>query len=284
MIDVGGAALLGAAARNAAGVTAVADPAHYPAIVDEIRNLGHTSPELRARLAAEAFSMVAAYHAEIAAYLNQIAGNVFPTRLAIVLEKVDELRYGENPHQRAAFYRETTHRSGTLADAGAAPGRPAVVQQPARPRRRVPHRPRLHGADRGHRQAHGPGRAGLARGTGRGLPARAGDRSGGVVRRHRRGEPRARRRDGSRDRRELVRGGRGAVLQPGRDRDPARQGRPRDPRRATRPDRRDARLRHREPRLQACRRWDPGRGSRRPRAGPRQPPGGDPADGPRSRS
>jgi len=118
MIDVGGAALLGAAARNAAGVTAVADPAHYPAIVDEIRNLGHTSPELRARLAAEAFSMVAAYHAEIAAYLNQIAGNVFPTRLAIVLEKVDELRYGENPHQRAAFYRETTHRSGTLADAG----------------------------------------------------------------------------------------------------------------------------------------------------------------------
>ena len=99
-------------------LTAVADPAHYPAIVDEIRNLGHTSPELRARLAAEAFSIVAAYHAEIAAYLNQIAGNVFPTRLAIVLEKVDELRYGENPHQRAAFYRETTHRSGTLADAG----------------------------------------------------------------------------------------------------------------------------------------------------------------------
>ena len=118
MIDVGGAALLGAAARNAAGVAAVADPAHYPTIVDEIRRLGHVSPELRARLAAEAFSMVAAYHAEIAAYLNQIAGNTFPSRLAIVLEKVDELRYGENPHQRAAFYRETTHRSATLADAG----------------------------------------------------------------------------------------------------------------------------------------------------------------------
>ncbi|MBA2700078.1 MAG: bifunctional phosphoribosylaminoimidazolecarboxamide formyltransferase/IMP cyclohydrolase [Chloroflexi bacterium] len=117
MIDVGGAALLGAAARNAAGVAAVADPAHYPAVVAEIRRLGHLSPELRARLAAEAFSTVAAYHAEIAAYLNQIAGNIFPSRLAMVLEKVDELRYGENPHQRAAFYRETTHRSGTLADA-----------------------------------------------------------------------------------------------------------------------------------------------------------------------
>jgi phosphoribosylaminoimidazolecarboxamide formyltransferase / IMP cyclohydrolase len=117
MIDVGGAALLGAAARNAAGVAAVADPAHYPEVVDEIRRLGGVSPELRARLAAEAFSTVAAYHAEIAAYLNQVAGNVFPSRLAMVLEKVDELRYGENPHQRAAFYRETTHRSGTLADA-----------------------------------------------------------------------------------------------------------------------------------------------------------------------
>ena len=118
MIDVGGAALLGAAARNAAGVTAVADPAHYSTVVEEIRRLGQCSPELRARLAAEAFSTVAAYHAEIAAYLNQIAGNIFPSRLAIVLEKVDELRYGENPHQRAAFYRETTHRSATLADAG----------------------------------------------------------------------------------------------------------------------------------------------------------------------
>ncbi len=117
MIDVGGAALLGAAARNAAGVAAVADPVHYPSITEEIGRLGHISPELRARLAAEAFSTVAAYYAEIAAYLNQIVGNVFPSRFAMVLEKVDELRYGENPHQRAAFYRETTHRSGTLADA-----------------------------------------------------------------------------------------------------------------------------------------------------------------------
>ena len=118
MIDVGGAALLGAAARNAAGVAAIADPAHYPTVVDEIRRLGVVSPEFRARLAADAFSTVAAYHAEIAAYLNQIAGNVFPDRLALVLEKVEDLRYGENPHQRAAFYRETTHRSATLADAG----------------------------------------------------------------------------------------------------------------------------------------------------------------------
>ncbi len=117
MIDVGGAALLGAAARNAAGVAAVASPVHYGRVTKELRAHGHVSPELRARLAAEAFGVVAAYHAEIAAYLNQISGNQFPDRLAMVLEKVDDLRHGENPHQHAAFYRETTHRSGTLADA-----------------------------------------------------------------------------------------------------------------------------------------------------------------------
>jgi phosphoribosylaminoimidazolecarboxamide formyltransferase/IMP cyclohydrolase len=117
MIDVGGAALLGAAARNSAGVTAASDPSHYERIVSELREHGMVSAETRAQLAAEAFSTVAAYHAEIAAYLNQISGNIFPRRLALVLEKVDDVRYGENPHQRAAFYRETTHRSATLADA-----------------------------------------------------------------------------------------------------------------------------------------------------------------------
>jgi phosphoribosylaminoimidazolecarboxamide formyltransferase/IMP cyclohydrolase len=117
MIDVGGAALLGAAARNSAGVAAASDPSHYPRIVAELKEHGMVSAETRAQLAAEAFSTVAAYHAEIAAYLNQISGNLYPRRLALVLEKVDDLRYGENPHQRAAFYRETTHRSATLADA-----------------------------------------------------------------------------------------------------------------------------------------------------------------------
>jgi phosphoribosylaminoimidazolecarboxamide formyltransferase/IMP cyclohydrolase len=117
LIDVGGAALLGAAARNAAGVAAVAKPEHYPQVVAELREHGMVSAEFRAQLAAEAFGAVAAYHAEIAAYLNQLAGTTFPPRLAMVLEKVTDLAYGENPHQRAAFYRETTHRSSTLADA-----------------------------------------------------------------------------------------------------------------------------------------------------------------------
>jgi phosphoribosylaminoimidazolecarboxamide formyltransferase / IMP cyclohydrolase len=124
MIDVAGAALLGAAARNAAGVTAVGDPGHYAEVLDDLRTVGQVSADTRYRLAADAFGTVAAYYAEIAAYLNQISGNVYPKRLALVLEKVADLPYGENPHQRAAFYRETTHRSGSLADATQLHGSP----------------------------------------------------------------------------------------------------------------------------------------------------------------
>ncbi len=124
MIDVAGAALLSAAARNAAGVVAVCDPGTYSLVLDEMRTLGQVSADTRYRLAADAFSTIAAYYAEIAAYLNQIGGNAYPKRLAMVLEKVSDLPYGENPHQRAAFYRETTHRSGTLADATQVHGAP----------------------------------------------------------------------------------------------------------------------------------------------------------------
>jgi phosphoribosylaminoimidazolecarboxamide formyltransferase/IMP cyclohydrolase len=117
MIDVGGAALLSAAARNAAGVTVVPSPEHYANVLAELKERGLVSAELRAKLAAEAFATIAAYHAEIAAYLNQLTSTTYPNRLAMVLEKVTDLGYGENPHQTAAFYRETTHRTGTLADA-----------------------------------------------------------------------------------------------------------------------------------------------------------------------
>ncbi|HEX3265666.1 MAG TPA: bifunctional phosphoribosylaminoimidazolecarboxamide formyltransferase/IMP cyclohydrolase, partial [Candidatus Limnocylindrales bacterium] len=99
MIDVGGAALLGAAARNPAGVAAVASPDHYTQILGELKERGQVSPELRSQLAAEAFALLSAYHAEIAAYLNQLTGTMFPKRLAMVLDKVSDLRYGENPHQ-----------------------------------------------------------------------------------------------------------------------------------------------------------------------------------------
>jgi phosphoribosylaminoimidazolecarboxamide formyltransferase / IMP cyclohydrolase len=117
LIEVGGPALLSAAARNYAAVAAVSNPRHYERLVAELRELGSVSPEFRQRLAADALADVAAYYAEVAGYLNHIAGTRFPTRLAVVLEKIRDLPYGENPHQQAAFYRETTHVGGLLADA-----------------------------------------------------------------------------------------------------------------------------------------------------------------------
>ncbi len=117
MIDVGGTALLTAAARNYAAVAAVANPQHYGRLIEELREMGTVSAEFRQRLAADALADVAAYYAEVAGYLNHIAGMRFPARLAVVLEKRRDLPYGENPHQEAAFYRETTHRASSLADA-----------------------------------------------------------------------------------------------------------------------------------------------------------------------
>jgi phosphoribosylaminoimidazolecarboxamide formyltransferase/IMP cyclohydrolase len=124
MIDVAGVALLSAAARNYAGVAALCDPADYPSVVEELQQLGSVSVELRQRLAARAFATVAAYNAEVAAYLNYINGVRFPERLTVVLEKERDLAYGENPHQTAAAYRETTHRARSLSDATQLQGPP----------------------------------------------------------------------------------------------------------------------------------------------------------------
>lgn len=117
MIDVKTTALMAAAARSYSSVAVVSSSRHYAGIVEELRNLGGVSPELRQHLAADALAEVAAYFAEVAGYLNHLGGTRFPNRLAVVVEKVRDLGYGENPQQQAAFYRETTHRSGSLADA-----------------------------------------------------------------------------------------------------------------------------------------------------------------------
>ncbi len=117
MIDVGGQALLAAAARNFGGVTVACDPLDYELLVDELRRLGHVSAEVRHRLAAKAFGCVAAYHAEVAAYFEHIGGVRFPEQLSLVLRKERDLAYGENPHQRGALYREVTRHSGSLSTA-----------------------------------------------------------------------------------------------------------------------------------------------------------------------
>ncbi len=117
MIDVAAASLISAAARNYPAVAVLSKPENYEHVVADLRAHGVVSAELRQRLAADALAAVAAYYADVAAYLNHIAGNRFPARLALVVEKVRDLDYGENPHQQAALYRDAGLVGGSLADA-----------------------------------------------------------------------------------------------------------------------------------------------------------------------
>jgi phosphoribosylaminoimidazolecarboxamide formyltransferase/IMP cyclohydrolase len=117
MIDVAGVSLLAAAARNFASVAVASHPSQYAVLVEEVERHGLVSPETRMRLAARAFAAVAAYHADVAAYLHHIGGLHFPDDLTIVLRKARDLRYGANPQQKAALYREASGRAGSLAEA-----------------------------------------------------------------------------------------------------------------------------------------------------------------------
>ncbi|HVM25492.1 MAG TPA: bifunctional phosphoribosylaminoimidazolecarboxamide formyltransferase/IMP cyclohydrolase [Candidatus Limnocylindrales bacterium] len=116
-IDIGGVALLRAAAKNFPGVAAVSSPTQYASVLRDIKTLGSVSPETRQKLAGEAFALTAAYDAQIASYLNVTAGTVFPTRMTMVVEKKADLRYGENPHQLGAFYTDPAHGGGSISAA-----------------------------------------------------------------------------------------------------------------------------------------------------------------------
>ncbi len=102
-IDIGGVALLRAAAKAFAHVTAICDPADYEPVLEEIVSNGEVLPETRRRLAAKAFARTAAYDAAIQRYLGGEPDRL-PERLTLHLARWRELRYGENPHQRAALY------------------------------------------------------------------------------------------------------------------------------------------------------------------------------------
>ncbi|HUH16715.1 MAG TPA: bifunctional phosphoribosylaminoimidazolecarboxamide formyltransferase/IMP cyclohydrolase, partial [Methylomirabilota bacterium] len=116
-IDIGGVALLRAAAKNFPGVAAVSSPTQYALVVRDIKTQGGVSAETRQKLAAEAFAVTASYDAQIAAYLNGAAGTVFPSRMTMVVEKKADLRYGENPHQLGAFYTDPSHPGGSISGA-----------------------------------------------------------------------------------------------------------------------------------------------------------------------
>src|SRR5712691_3964806 len=119
-IDVGGPGMLRAAAKNYAGVAVVTDPSDYPKLLAEMEERGGAlSEDTRFTLAQKAFAYSAAYEAAIANYLTAIASDgkraPFPARLTLQFAKIEDLRYGENPHQAAAFYRDGNPISGGIA-------------------------------------------------------------------------------------------------------------------------------------------------------------------------
>ena len=109
-IDIGGPALIRAAAKNHAGVAVVVDPASYDAVLDEIEASGGLAADTRRALAAEAFAHTAAYDAAIARWMAR--DEQFPEHLSIPMERVQVLRYGENPHQGGALYAEVEGAGG----------------------------------------------------------------------------------------------------------------------------------------------------------------------------
>ncbi|GJM81544.1 bifunctional purine biosynthesis protein PurH [Paenibacillus sp. HMSSN-139] len=105
-IDIGGPTMLRSAAKNHAFVSVVVDAADYGTVLDEVRAGGDTTLETRKRLAAKVFRHTAAYDALISDYLSKVTGDPLPERYTVTYEKIQDLRYGENPHQKAAFYRK----------------------------------------------------------------------------------------------------------------------------------------------------------------------------------
>ncbi len=118
-IDIGGPAMLRAAAKNYAGVAVVVDPADYAGVLDEIRATGGVADATRFALAKKVFAHTAAYDGAIANYLSSLgAGNrpgPYPDTLSLQFVKRQEMRYGENPHQSAAFYRDRQPVAGGIA-------------------------------------------------------------------------------------------------------------------------------------------------------------------------
>ncbi len=123
-IDIGGPTMVRAAAKNhggeAGGVGIVTDPADYAAIVEELKtNDGALSARTRFSLAVKAFTHTARYDGAISNYLTSLADDgsrhAYPERLQLAFDKVEDLRYGENPHQSAAFYREPGAADGGVS-------------------------------------------------------------------------------------------------------------------------------------------------------------------------
>lgn len=116
-IDIGGPTMLRSAAKNHAFVSVVVDANDYSQVLAEVREQGDTTLETRKQLAAKVFRHTASYDALISDYLSNVNGDPLPERYTVTYEKIQDLRYGENPHQQAAFYRKPLAPQGTLTTA-----------------------------------------------------------------------------------------------------------------------------------------------------------------------
>jgi phosphoribosylaminoimidazolecarboxamide formyltransferase/IMP cyclohydrolase len=119
-IDIGGPTMLRSAAKNHAGVAVLVDPADYQPLLEELRaSGGRVSAATRFALAKKVFSHTAAYDGAISNYLTgldaELKSRDYPERLTLQLARVQDMRYGENPHQSAAFYRDIEPAPGSLA-------------------------------------------------------------------------------------------------------------------------------------------------------------------------
>lgn len=117
-IDIGGPTMLRSAAKNNQDVAVVVDPKDYEVVLSELKAQKEVSLATKFYLASKVFEHTANYDSMIASYLRRQRGDTtLPDKLTMTFEKVQDMRYGENPHQSAAFYREVGKEKGTLANA-----------------------------------------------------------------------------------------------------------------------------------------------------------------------
>lgn len=115
-IDIGGPSMVRAAAKNYERVAVVVNPEQYPVILQQLKQTGEILPATRMQLALEAFTHTAFYDMAVSRYLeDQVNPGTFPNTFFYGGQKVQELRYGENPHQKATFYRCPGNQEGTLS-------------------------------------------------------------------------------------------------------------------------------------------------------------------------
>ncbi|MBO9131267.1 bifunctional phosphoribosylaminoimidazolecarboxamide formyltransferase/IMP cyclohydrolase [Bacillus sp. 165] len=114
-IDIGGPTMIRSAAKNHEFVTVVVDPTDYSTVLAELKENGKVSVDVNRKLAAKVFRHTAAYDALIAEYLTKQAGEESPESYTVTFEKKQDLRYGENPHQKAAFYKQPLATTSSIA-------------------------------------------------------------------------------------------------------------------------------------------------------------------------